>query len=529
MTGGVLSSVGKGLLTASIGRILKNYGIRVVAIKIDPYLNVDAGTMNPYVHGEVFVTRDGGETDLDIGHYERFLDVDLGKDCNVTTGQVYLSVIQNERRGIYLGRCVQIIPHITDEIKRRIRHVGDRYDAEVVLVEIGGTVGDIEGQPFLEAIRQMRIEEGWENTVFVHIALAPILETTGEFKTKPVQHSVQELRRIGIQPDFIVVRASVHAPEDARNKIALFGNVPPAHVFSSPTLPEIYLLPRVLEDQGLGKAIMERLGIKPRDNRWREWNSIVDQFVKAETVAKVAICGKYSKMADCYVSLKEAIKHAAASLGAHAQIRWFETEDFEAEPRRLQQLDTCDAVIVPGGFGQRGAEGKIMVAEYCRTHQLPFLGICFGFQLAVVEVARNLLHLEGANSTEIDPETPHPVVDLLPEQRQIRELGGTMRLGDRRIRIKKGTLAYRIYGKEEIVRRHRHRYEVNPEYVDMLSKVVVFSGVSEDGHMSILELPEDKHPFFIATQYHPEFSSRPGKPEPVFVELIRSGLERRLR
>ena len=524
VTGGVLSSVGKGITTASIGLLLKSRGYTVTAIKIDPYLNVDAGTMNPYMHGEVFVTEDGGETDLDLGHYERFLDINLSKKNNITAGQVYLAVIQRERRGDYLGQTVQVIPHITDEIKSRIREVAKSSGADVVLVEIGGTVGDIEGLPFLEAIRQMRLEEGFNNTMFVHVALAPVLSTTGEQKTKPVQHSVQELRRIGIQPDAIIARSPRPLEPEARRKIALYANLPPSAVFSSPDVEVIYEVPMVLENQGLGSFVTKRLGLENREPDLSKWEEFVKRVKSATKKIRVAMVGKYTKLKDSYISIIEAIRHASAHLQVKPILNWYESTSIErGELSPNKPIEENDAVIVLPGFGQRGAEGKIKVIEKVIDEDKPFLGICFGMQLAVVAVARHLAGLENANSTEIDPNTPYPVIDLLEEQRHLDRLGGTMRLGASPIVLINNTLVYKIYGGSEIVyERHRHRYEVNPKFLDRLvSAGMIVSGYSLDkGLVEFIELKD--HKFFVGSQPHPEFHSRPMKPAPLFVALLRA-------
>ncbi len=524
VTGGVLSSVGKGITTASIGLLLKSRGYTVTAIKIDPYLNVDAGTMNPYMHGEVFVTEDGGETDLDLGHYERFLDINLSRKNNITAGQVYLAVIQRERRGDYLGQTVQVIPHITDEIKSRIREVAKNSVADVVLVEIGGTVGDIEGLPFLEAIRQMRLEEGFNNTMFVHVALAPVLSTTGEQKTKPVQHSVQELRRIGIQPDAIIARSPRPLEPEARRKIALYANLPPSAVFSSPDVEVIYEVPMVLENQGLGSFVTKRLGLENREPDLSKWEEFVKRVKSATKKIRVAMVGKYTKLKDSYISIIEAIRHASAHLQVKPILNWYESTSIErGELSPNKPIEENDAVIVLPGFGQRGAEGKIKVIEKVIDDDKPFLGICFGMQLAVVAVARHLAGLENANSTEIDPNTPYPVIDLLEEQRHLDRLGGTMRLGASPIVLINNTLVYKIYGGSEIIyERHRHRYEVNPKFLDRLvSAGMIVSGYSLDkGLVEFIELKD--HKFFIGSQPHPEFHSRPMKPAPLFVALLRA-------
>jgi len=518
VTGGVLSSVGKGITTASIGLLLKSRGYNVTAIKIDPYINVDAGTMNPYMHGEVYVTEDGGETDLDLGHYERFLDTFLSKKNNITTGQVYLTVIERERRGEYLGQTVQVIPHITDEIKRRIREVARETGADVVLVEIGGTVGDIEGLPFLEAIRQMRMEEGLNNTLFIHVALVPILSTTGEQKTKPVQHSVQELRRIGIQPDAVIARSQRPLEEDARRKIALYANLPPEAVFSNPDVEYIYEVPLVLEKQGLADYVLERLGLEKRRPDLSDWVDFVEKLRSAQKTVRIAMVGKYTRLKDSYLSIVEAVKHAAAQLGLRPVLNWYESTQVEQgglDPRK--PVVENDGVIVLPGFGARGAEGKISVIREVIEAGKPFLGICYGMQLAVIAIARHLAGLEGANSTEIDPNTPYPVIDLLEEQRHLTKLGGTMRLGSYPIKLIHNTLVYRLYGGKEIVyERHRHRYEVNPRFLDKLvSAGMEVSGYSlEGGRVEFIELRGSR--FFVGSQPHPEFRSRPMKPAPLF-------------
>jgi len=531
ITGGVLSSVGKGIVASSIGLILKKRGFDVTLVKIDPYINVDAGTMNPYMHGEVFVTEDGGETDLDLGHYERFLDLYLSKEHNITTGQVYLSVIMRERRGDYLGKCVQIIPHITDEIKRRIRNVGEHSSAEIVIVEIGGTVGDIEGLPFLEAIRQMRLEEGYDNTLFVHVALVPILSVTGEQKTKPLQHSVNELRRIGIQPDIIIARCDKPLEEEAKQKIALFGNVPPSAVFTSYTVRTVYEVPLILDKQGIGDYICRRLHLKPKKTPgWTLWCGFVNSLLNPEYQVNVIMCGKYTKLKDSYISIIEALNHAGAKLKTKVNLIWIEAELLEKENKEkekmVEKIKKSDGVLALPGFGARGAEGKIEAIRIARENNIPFLGICFGMQLAVVEFARNVIGLKKANSTEIDPETPHPVIDLLPEQLNVKEKGGTMRLGAQASILVKGSLAYKLYGEQVIFERHRHRYEVNPSYWRILQeKGLVFSGWSVDKRrVEFIELP--KHYFFLGTQAHPEYKSRPLKPSPVFLGFVKACLYR---
>jgi CTP synthase len=507
--------------------LMQARGYEVQAIKIDPYINMDAGTMNPYMHGEVFVTEDGGETDLDIGHYERFLGKNLSRRNNITTGQIFYSVIMKERRGDYLGQTVQIIPHITDEIKSRIEEIA--RDADIVVVEIGGTVGDIEGLPFLEAARQMRLEKGYENTMFVHVALSPLLPTTGEQKTKPVQHSVQELRRIGIQPDAIVVRSHKPLEPEALRKIALYATLPLEAVVNSYDVENIYRVPLILEEQGLPRLIEKRLGLEPRKPDLSRWIEFVEAYESASLTVTIAMVGKYTKLRDSYISIVEAVRHASAWLGVKPRFRWVEATDIERGVVAVDEaLEGVDAGIVLPGFGARGVEGKLEAIRWLRENKVPMLGICFGLQLAVVEFARNVVGLKGAHTTEVDPSTPHPVIDLLPQQRGVKEKGGTMRLGAQPVKLVKGTKAWSAYGGAEVVyERHRHRYEVNPKYLDALqSHGLVVSGWSEGGLVEIIELPERDHPHFMATQFHPEFKSRPLSPAPVFTALIKAAVSR---
>lgn len=528
VTGGVLSSVGKGIVTSSVGKMLQARGFKVTVIKIDPYVNVDAGTMNPYMHGEVYVTEDGGETDLDLGWYERFLDLNLKKENNITTGIVYKAVIEKERRGDFLGRCVQIVPHITNEIKSRIRGVAANSKADVVLTEVGGTVGDIEGLPFLEAIRQMRLEEGYDNTLYVHVALVPILDVTKEMKTKPLQHSVNELRRIGIQPDIIVARCSERIDSETLRKIALFGTIPENAVFCSYNVESIYQVPLILDEQGMGNFICKRLGFPESKPNFEDWRKFVDAILNPQHEIQIALVGKYAGLVDSYVSMNEALRHGGAACRTKVNIHYIEAETFEKNPSKVQMLKDFDGVFVPYGFGPRGTEGKIMAIRFARENNIPFLGICYGFQLAVVEFARNVCGLKGANSTEIAPNSPHPVIDLMPEQRSVKCKGATMRLGAHRIILKPNTLAYKLYKSEEIYERHRHRFEVNMDYVERLEKEgLVFSGKSPDGRrMEILELPN--HFFFFASQFHGEFKSRPGKPDPEYYGFVKACLDRKL-
>ncbi len=528
VTGGVLSSVGKGIVTSSIGKMLQVRGFTVTVIKVDPYVNVDAGTMNPYIHGEVFVTEDGGETDLDLGGYERFLDINLPKENNVTTGQIYQTVIDSERRGDFLGRCVQIVPHVTNEIKRRIRSVAEESKAEVVLTELGGTVGDIEGLPFLEAIRQMRLEEGFNNILYVHLALIPILDVTGEMKTKPLQHSVNELRRIGIQPDTIVARCRKMIENDIRSKVALFGTIPEEAVFCSYNVPSIYKVPLILDEQGMGDYICKRLGLPQKTPKWSEWKKFVNCFENPRYEVKIALIGKYAGLVDSYVSMNEAFRHAGAACQTKVRINYIEAEDLENNPVGVKVLEEMDGIFIPYGFGPRGTEGKIRGIQFARENNIPFLGVCYGFQLAVVEFARHVCGLADANSTEINPETPHPVIDLMPEQRHVNSKGGTMRLGANEVMVHKNTMAYTLYGIERIFERHRHRWEVNMDYWDTLEKNgMVFSGNSLDGRRKeILELPDRF--FFFASQFHGEFKSRPTKPEPEYYGFIKACIDKKL-
>jgi CTP synthase len=530
ITGGVLSGIGKGLVTCSVGKMLQTRGYSVTPIKCDPYLNVDAGTMNPYIHGEVFVLDDGYEADMDLGAYERFLGLELTGLNNVTSGQLYQQVIQREREGGYLGHCVQIIPHVTDEIKRRIRLVAEKSRVDVVLVECGGTVGDIESLPFLEAFRQMRREEKRGDTILVHVTLVPVLEAVGEPKTKPTQHSVKELRAIGLQPDIIVARCEAGLlPEAAKSKIALYCSVEERAVLTSVDVETIYELPLLLEEEGMGVVLCEYLGLDGRKPDWAEWRRMVTRFKEPKDAVKIAMCGKYAELADCYVSVNEALRHSAAKAGCRVQIDWIETEAFEKEPEKVEDLSGYDGVLVPGGFGKRGALGKIRAIEYCRIRDKPFLGICYGLQLSVVEISRHLLGIEDADSTECEPHTTNPVIDLLPEQRGISAKGGTMRLGSHSAVVKPGTLAHRLYGSELIQERHRHRWEVNPDYWMRLEDAgVVFSAWSPDGaRKEMMELPNNY--FFLATQFHPEFKSRPWAPSPPYYGFVKAAYDKKRR
>ena len=531
ISGGVLSGLGKGITTASVGKLLQLRAFKVTAIKIDPYINFDAGTLRPTEHGEVWVTEDGGEIDQDLGHYERFLDVDIPKHNCITTGQVYYAVIDRERKGEYLGRTVQPIPHVTDEIKERIKKIAKESKADFVLIEIGGTVGDYENVLFLEAARQMKLDGN--KVLYIHVVYLPVVKTLGEMKTKPTQHSVKELREIGIQPDFIIGR-SEHLIDDVRKKkIALFCNVLEKDVISDPNVDNIYEVPLVFEKQGLCEKILEKFNIKGKKDM-KDWNKFIDKIKNLKKTVKIGIVGKYFdigqfKLPDSYISVIEAIKHAAWYNNVKPEIEWIDSKIFEKNPKKLSMLDDLDGLIVPGGFGLSGIEGKIAAIRYVREKKIPYLGLCLGMQLAVIEFARNVCGLKGAHTTEVDPKTPHPVIDFIPEQvKLIREsrYGATMRLGAYPAILKNGTIIRKLYGKEKIWERHRHRYEVNPKYMEILEKNgLIFSGKSPDGIlMEFMELPN--HPCFIATQAHPEFKSRPMKPSPMFDGLIKTSIKK---
>lgn len=523
VTGGVVSSIGKGITTACIGRLLKGRGLRVSLQKIDPYLNVDAGTMNPYQHGEVYVTDDGAETDLDLGHYERFVDVDLTRGSNVTTGQVYGAVIEKERRGDYLGETVQVIPHLTDEIKQRIRALPEVEDADVAIVEIGGTVGDIEGGPFLEAIRQMRLDEGADNVMFVHVTLIPYVGPRNELKTKPTQHSVRELRGIGIQPDVLICRTKLELTDEMRRKIALFCNMPREAIIEGLDTGCLYELPLVFEEQGFGKLISERLGLDGGAPNLDEWAAMVQSIKQPSHEITVAMVGKYIDLPDAYLSVFEALKHGGFANNTVVNVNWIESEWVE-EDGAESRLKDVHGLVVPGGFGYRGIEGKVGAIQFARENGLPFLGLCLGLQCAVVEGARNFCGLRGANSSEFDEVTPHPVVDILPEQKQVEEKGATMRLGAYPCHLLPGSRAAEAYEAAVVHERHRHRFEVNPAYHDRLEAGgLVLSGRSEDGRLvEAIELPT--HPFFAASQFHPEFKSRPNRAHPLFRSFVTAAL-----
>ena len=520
-----MSGLGKGITTCSVAKLLQLSGVQASCLKIDPYLNFDAGTMNPVTHGEVFVTDDGGETDMDLGNYERFLNRDMSRENNITTGQIYKRVIDDERKGRFLGKSVQIIPHITDEIKRRIRKLAQDERVDVLVVECGGTVGDIESLPFLEAFRQMRMEEGVTATLFLHVSLAPELSVVGEMKTKPTQHSVQEMRRIGIQPDIVVIRGSRVLPKEAKEKISLFTSVPVGSVISDPDVESIYQVPELLEREGVLRPILRQFGLRSRPSM-SAWKRVAEGYKERGRSVSVAMVGKYASLADSYVSVNQALMHASAVNGVRTNITWIESEVLEKESSRLGILDAFDGVVLPQGFGSRGIEGKIAAANHARVAGIPFLGLCFGFQLASVAFARHVLGLEDANSTEIDPETSDPVIDLLPEQREVSELGGTMRLGGHDIFLKKASMAFEIYGKEKIRERHRHRFELNQKYMKRFEeKGMRYTAFSDSGRRAeIMEL--EGHPFYMGTQFHPEYISRPERPEPAYVAFVAASARR---
>ncbi len=522
VTGGVVSSLGKGLASASIGSLLEARGFRVTLQKMDPYINVDAGTMSPYQHGEVFVTDDGGETDLDLGHYERFTSTRATRDHNVTTGKVYFSVIQKERRGDYLGRTVQVIPHITDEIKASIRRVGGGTD--VVIVEIGGTVGDIESLPFLEAIRQLKKDVGKENVIYVHLTLVPFMQAAAELKTKATQHSVKELRAIGIQPDILLCRTDRYLPPGIKSKIALFCDVDEDAVITAKDVDTIYEVPLVFHREGLDDIIVKLLGLEARPADLSRWEDIVRRMKSPRETARIAVVGKYIDLKDSYKSLMEALTHGGIANEARVDIQWVDAEHIERDGAECHFRDV-HGILVPGGFGDRGIEGKIEAARYARERRVPFFGICLGLQCAVIEYARHVCGLEGANSSEFDPHAPHPVIDLLPEQRGLADKGGTMRLGLYPIVLEEGSRASRLYGQGIIQERHRHRFEVNNDYVRTLQKNGLrISGVwAEKQLVEIVEIAD--HPYFVAGQFHPEFRSRPWDPHPLFAGFVAAALE----
>ncbi len=533
VTGGVVSGLGKGITTASIGKILKLHGYKVTAIKIDPYINCDAGTLRPTEHGEVWVTEDGGEIDQDLGHYERFLDIFIPKYHNITTGQVYGTVIEKERKGKYLGKTVQPIPHVTDEIKQRIRRPSQEGKFDFVIVEIGGTVGDYENVLFLEAVRQMKLEG--DNAIFVHVTYVPVLASLGEAKTKPTQHSVKLLREIGIQPDFIITRSKAPLDEVRRGKIAMFCNVHEEVVISNPNVDNVYSVPLLFEEQELSEKILRKLNLRKNYNDMKTWEIFIKKLKRLNKKVTIGIVGKYfdigtSQLSDSYISVIEAVKHASWNNNLEPEIKWIDSKIFEKDPKKLSTLNELNGIIVPGGFGLSGVQGKIDTIRYAREKGIPYLGLCLGMQLAVVEYAQNVCNLKDAHSKEIDKKTQHPVVDFIPDQANIiREsrYGATMRLGAYPAILKKGSIVHKLYGEKKVSERHRHRYEVNPDYVERLEKCgLIFSGRSPDGVlMEFMEL--SNHPYFVATQAHPEFKSRPMKPSPLFDGLIKAAKKRK--
>ena len=526
VTGGVVSGLGKGITAASLGRLLKERGLKVAAQKLDPYINVDPGTMSPYQHGEVFVTEDGAETDLDLGHYERFIDEDLNRFSNLTSGKVYWNVLNKERRGEYLGETVQVIPHITNEIKSFIYNVGRATDADVVITEVGGTTGDIESQPFLEAIRQVGLEVGPGNALFIHVTLVPYLRGSDEHKSKPTQHSVKNLQGLGIKPDIIVLRADEKLEESIFRKIALFCNVKPDCVIENITIPVLYEAPLMLEAHHFSDIVCRELGIEAPAPDLADWKALVDKIHSAERTVTIGLVGKYVQLHDAYLSVAEALRHAGYAYGTNIEIEWIDSETIN-EQTVESLLSGCDGVIVPGGFGNRGIEGKILTAAYCRTHNLPYLGICLGMQVAVIDFARHVCGMEDANSGEFDELSKYKVIDFLPDQSHQIDKGGTLRLGAYPCRIAEGTQMYRCYGTDEIAERHRHRYEFNNLYRETLEEAgLVISGTSPDGNIvETVEIPQND--FYIGVQFHPEFKSRPNKPHPLFLGLIEAALTKK--
>ena len=526
VTGGVVSSLGKGITAASLGRLLKARGLKVVLQKLDPYINVDPGTMNPFQHGEVFVTDDGGETDLDLGHYERFTGEHLRRDSNVTTGSIYQTVIQKERRGDYLGDTVQVIPHITNEIKSRVRRLGDIDDVDVVITEIGGTVGDIEGLPYLEAIRQLRKDVGRDNTLYIHVTLVPFIAASDELKSKPTQHSVAELRSRGIQPDVIVVRSDRSIDEQVRRKISLFCDVEPNAVINVPDAKDIYEVPLMLRSAGLDDVVVDRLSIEAGEPDLTSWEALVAKAASAEGEVSIGVVGKYVDLPDAYLSVVEALRHASLANGVRLDLRWVPSDDL---PGLLgsSYLEDLDGILVPGGFGGRGIEGKVFAVRHAREQLVPYLGLCLGLQCAVIEYARNVLGLNEAHSGEFDPTSPHRVIDLMDSQQDVNDLGGTMRLGLYAAKLADGSLVRKLYGEELIYERHRHRYEVNNRYrKDLEAAGLRLSGVSPDGQLvEVIEIPG--HPFFLASQFHPEFKSRPDDPHPMFLGFVEAAIRHR--
>ncbi|WP_144512027.1 CTP synthase [Bacillus sp. FJAT-22090] len=523
VTGGVVSSLGKGITAASLGRLLKNRGLNVTIQKFDPYINLDPGTMSPYQHGEVFVTDDGAETDLDLGHYERFIDINLNKYSNITTGKVYSSVLRKERRGDYNGGTVQVIPHITNEIKERLFLAAKETHADIVITEIGGTVGDIESLPFLETIRQMKRDVGSDNVMYIHCTLVPFINAAGEMKTKPTQHSVKELRSLGIQPNVIVLRSEMPVPQDMKDKIGLFCDIKPEEVIECIDADSLYEIPLNLQAQHLDQIVVDHFKLNTKEADMTDWKALVDQVKSLSKKVRIGLVGKYVELQDAYISVVEAMKHAGYAFDADVEVKWVNAEEVN-EANVAEILADVDGILVPGGFGDRGVEGKISATKFARENNVPFLGICLGMQLATVEFARSILELKDAHSSELDPATTHPIIDLLPEQKDIEDLGGTLRLGLYPCKLTPGSKAFEAYGEGLVYERHRHRYEFNNEYREQFEAAgFVFSGTSPDGRLiEIIELPN--HPFFLASQFHPEFVSRPQRPQPLFREFIKASV-----
>ncbi|KIL49738.1 CTP synthase [Jeotgalibacillus soli] len=525
VTGGVVSSLGKGITAASLGRLLKNRGLKVTIQKFDPYINVDPGTMSPYQHGEVFVTDDGAETDLDLGHYERFIDINLNKYSNVTTGKIYSTVLKKERRGDYLGGTVQVIPHITNELKERVFRAGRETNADIVITEIGGTVGDIESLPFLEAIRQIKGDVGSDNVMYIHCTLVPYIKAAGEMKTKPTQHSVKELRSLGIQPNIIVVRTEMPISQDMKDKIALFCDIDEASVIEAADADTLYAVPLALQAQKMDSIVCKHLKLDVPEPEMNEWNALVDRVRNLSGKTRIALVGKYVELQDAYISVVESLKHAGYQFDVDVEVKWLNSELLTKENVE-QELSDVDGILVPGGFGDRGIEGKIEAIRFARETKTPFFGICLGMQLASIEFARNVLGLEGAHSAEIMPATPYPIIDLLPEQKDIEDLGGTLRLGLYPCKLNDNTKAIEAYGDEVVYERHRHRYEFNNQYREQMEEAgFLFSGTSPDGRLvEIIELAD--HPWFVASQFHPEFTSRPTRPQPLFRDFIKATVQK---
>lgn len=524
VTGGVVSSLGKGITAASLGRLLKNRGLNVTIQKFDPYINVDPGTMSPYQHGEVFVTDDGAETDLDLGHYERFIDINLNKYSNVTTGKIYSTVLKKERRGDYLGGTVQVIPHITNEIKEKVFRAGKETGADIVITEIGGTVGDIESLPFLEAIRQIKNDAGRDNVMYIHCTLVPYIKAAGEMKTKPTQHSVKELRSLGIQPNIIVLRTEMPISQEMKDKIALFGDIAKEAVIEAADAETLYSIPLALQEQKMDQLVCDHFKLECNDADMTEWRALVEKVTHLTGKTRIALVGKYVELQDAYISVVESLKHAGYAFDSDIEIKWINAEEVTTE-NVVELLDDVNGILVPGGFGDRGIEGKILATQYARENKVPFFGICLGMQLASVEFARHVLGLNDAHSSEIMPNTPYPIIDLLPEQKDIEDLGGTLRLGLYPCKLVEDSKAFAAYGDDLVYERHRHRYEFNNEYRQAMEKQgFIFSGTSPDGRLvEIIELKD--HPWFLASQFHPEFTSRPTRPQPLFRDFIEASIK----